>query len=340
MSGTTQQIRFMTDQSGANTPYDMYLAVFGMEIITAYERARVFADKVRNETIDKGFDLEFPEYWKIGSMRHEAGTMLIGEQVESNKRVISLDKRPLVSSFGVDDIDVMTAHFDVRGEFARQVGIELAQQDDLRTAMLLTLAARDSGNGSHPGGNQITKTNTGGTATATGAGEILDAIDEQCIYWDENDVPREQRWCAVKWGLWHQLRKLDSVITAQIGSGMTPTFGNRDFDPSNPSIIGATSYPEALWYNGAMIVGTNNLPSGQVITAADQFEDNYVGDYSNTTGLIWQQDAVGHLQKLGLTVETERSVRIGEDFFVGKILTGGGTLRPVAACEILDSGGA
>lgn len=322
-------IRFLSDVSGANTPTDLLLPAFGGEVLAAHNRFTSFIPRVNSRTIDNGIQLNFPETWRISSERHEAGTELLGLDVETHERTISLDTRPLVSHFDIDDIDEMLAHFSVRSEFSMKMGEALANGADRRAAMLLVLASRDAGNGSLPGGNEQTDGNTA-TANATGAKAILDAIDAQVLYWDENDVPVSQRYCAVKWDMYHQLRKIDIVGVVSTG---TPAFGG---SLPGMTVAGADNIintrPATLAYAGVEIFGTNNLPAETVV--ADGYEDNYAGVFDNTTAIMWQKDAVAWLTKAGLGLETARDSRRGTDFFKTSMLFGGGTLRPEAAGSV------
>lgn len=322
-------IRFLRDVSGANTPTDLLLPVFGGEVLTAHDRTTQFLALVNVRTSVTGLDQVFPETWRIGTERHEAGTELLGLDVETHQRVISLDKRPLVSHFDIDDIDEMLAHFSTRSEFSSKMGEALANGSDRRAAMLLVLASRDPGNGSLPGGFVQTEAALA-TANAAGAAAVLNAIDAQVLRWDETDVPRGTRYAAINWAMWHQVRKIDNVATSTgtpVFAGGLPAFTIAGQD----NIFGPQ--PEALIYNGTIIFGTNNMPTENVID--DGFETNYVGDYTKVKMIIWQKDAVGWLIKPGLGMETDRDVRRGTDFFKTSMLFGGGTLRPEAAGSVV-----
>lgn len=97
---------------------DMWLPVFGGEVLMAYAERNLFLDKVDYKSITSGNSAKFPATWKIGSEYHEAGAELLGLDVETREYTITLDDRPLVSHFTVDDIDEMMSHFETRSKFA------------------------------------------------------------------------------------------------------------------------------------------------------------------------------------------------------------------------------
>lgn len=324
-------IRFGRDVSGNNTPTDNNLTVYGGEVLVARNRSTQFLQRIRTVTLESGIQAEFPETWRIGTERHEAGTELLGLDVETHKRAINLDKRPLVSHFDIDDIDEMLLHYSVRAEFSSKMGEALANGEERRAAMLIALAARDTGNGSLPGGNQQ-DINGSNALTATGVLLILGGIDAQVLFWDENDVPLGQRYCALNWARFHLIRRLGTLIA---GVAVLPASVYASTEVNGATDSPFVARPDVLMYNGVQLFGTNNMPTEDVVD--DGYETNYVGDYTKNVALLWDTDAVAWISKMGIKMATQRDERRGTDFFKASTLFGGGTLRPESAGEIIDS---
>ena len=52
--------------------------------------------------------------------------------------------------------------------------------------------------------------------------------------------------------------------------------------------------------------------------------------------MVWQEEAVGIAVKMDVNSEAERDISRQDWLFVTKMLSGGGTIRPEAAVEIIS----
>ena len=328
----------------APSPSDLWLPVFGGEVLTWFEELNISMMFVRRKTIMSGSTAEFPLLHQFQAQRHAIGTEMLGQDMPRGVRTLTLDDRPLVVPYEVDDIDRMLAHFDDRQELSEQAGKALARKMDKFNFRLLLNAARTSadaagspfpGGGIDQDGGAVTDASfpaaAGGVWDRTAVIKFLAALEQIEIEWSERDYPEEGRNVAVPFKLWWKLRNLGlPELAAELD--------NKNWDISAAQVIaGAPQYSQpqrrtnALNFNGLPIWGTNHLPNGQNITTD---EDKYQGDFTKTRAVMGQEQAVGHLTLLDVVTETDRDVRRGVDFFVTKILTGGGTLRPEVAVEI------
>lgn len=321
---------------------DLWATDFKAQILAAYDEHHMFARFVNKQTIEKGTSAVFPATWKIGAEVHAVGSDLLGMDTDLRSYTIYLDERPIVSHFETDDIDLRVAHFDIVSEVSKQMGVALGKRDDLNCAALLLKAARTTqgnatsfpGGGIDGNGGKITDANFAlpgaTTATATGAAAVLTAIDKAVIYWNLNDVPANDRYCIVGPALFQQIRKLGTLVTGA-SAGPLPVFGHRDIDPKNPGMSAAMNYEAMLVYNGVSIGWSNNIPQGD---HSSDWQSNYAADYSTTAGVIFQKDAVGKVELIGVTMENFRDVRKQSELHLAKMLVGGGTLRPICAIEL------
>lgn len=325
------------------SPSDLWLPVFGGEVLTWFESLNISQMFVRSKSIMSGSTAEFPMLHQFEAERHSIGTEMLGQDMARGVRRIELDDRPLVVPYEVDDIDRMLAHFDDRSELAQAGGRALARDMDKFNFRLILNAARtkEDGNSPFPGGGMdrngaaVTDSNfpsaAGGAWDRSGVIAFLAALEAIQIYWAEHDIPEEDRNVAAPFKLWYKLRNLGMPRSGD-------DIDNRDWSMgANQIVTGAPQYSQtqnrtnALSFNGLPIWGTNHLPNGQNITTG---EDKYQGDFSDTRAIMGQSQAVGHLTLMDVITESVRDVRRGVDFFVTKILTGGGTLRPEVAVEI------
>ncbi len=326
------------------TPSDLWLPVFGGEILTWFEELNISSMFVRTKTIMSGSTADFPLLHQFEAERHAIGTELLGQDMPRGVRRIELDDRPLAAPFEVDDIDRMLAHFDDRQELAIQAGRALARQMDRFNFRLLLNASRvrADGNSPFPGGgidqDGGALTDAAFPALATGDWDraaviaFLAALEQISIEWAERDYPEEARNVAGPFKLWYKLRNLglprasDDITLRDWSMG------------ANQIIAGAPQYSapqmrrNALHFNGLPIWGTNHLPNGSDLSNDD--EAKYNGDFTKSRAVMGQEQAVGHLTLMDVTTETTRDVRRGVDFSVTKVLTGGGPLRPEVSVEL------
>lgn len=346
---TTNLIRFGTNQalaSASQTPSDMWLPVYGGEVLTAFQEYNQFLGMVNHKTLTSGTTMKFPATWKIGSEYHEAGTELLGLDVETKEYSISLDDRPLVSHFEVDDIDVALSHFDTRNELASECGRELARQMDRKIAALLINAARvtaDTGTNSFPiGGNTYAGSNADFTYTTWGsevnAAALVEQIGLVAQAMDEKDIPSNDRACVVNVALFYALRKLGlpySTSTSAVAhtTGAAQLWGRADTGTSGPKLQDSVGYGTAIDVMGIPVYMSNHIPNSDITTGPTKYQ----GNFTKTGGIIFQKQAIAALTLMGVQTEKFRDVRRQSDFMVSKMLMGGGALRPYCAFEIFDN---
>lgn len=354
----TNLIRFGTDMAlaaASQAPSNMWLPVYGGEVITAFQEYNQFLDKVNYKSIASGTTMKFPATWKIGSEYHEAGTELLGLDVETKEYTITLDDRPLVAHFEVDDIDVAMSHFDVRNELASEVGRELARQMDRKIAILLINAARtqaDTGTNSFPiGGNTLLGIQSGATLTGytdytvtagtpstwgteANAAAFVEQIGDVCQKMDENDVPVNDRCAIVNVPLYYALRRLGLPYSASgtaTNVGVQALWGRNDTGAAGPKIQDTQGFQLPIDVLGVPVYCSNHIPFTQITTGPTKYQ----GDFRRTGGIIFQKSSIAVLQMMGVQSEKFRDVRRQSDFMVSKMLMGGGTLRPYCAFEVL-----
>lgn len=336
--------------SGGGALGDLWLPVFGGEILAAFEEYNTFNGKVRSAVVSEGNTAHFPSLGRMDSEIHARGAEMIGMPSEQTDRQITLEDRPVVSHFETDDIERLLTYYagTQRAELAKQAGRALARQWDSKIAMLLYQAATEvdatntaaqasfPGGGTDGNGAHIASSATA-TANEAGALAIMAACETAAVRFDEEYIPMDGRYCAVKPAMWYALKNL-GVPSTSVGDSKA-YFGDSRYASTagqiNPSMnTGAASAgTDYLMHNGFQIFRTPNMPTGNK-SSDSSLDAKYRANYSNTQGLIFQQEAVGAVIKQGVATESYRDVRRQSDFFVAKVFTGGGTLRPQCAIAI------
>lgn len=318
--------RFLQGQAAGSTLNDMRslaLDIFGGEVITAFQMALVFSNLIQNRTLGGGArSARFPKIWKATAEYHTAGKELLGTEIETGEITITPDEI-LVAHTAIYDLDDMLSHFDVRSQFAQELGIALARVKDKNTVRQLILAARTAAVGVFPGGNVITDAALVNTGTIDGA-DWIDAIKAANRALFNKDVPESQpRYMGVNWDVF------DAIKYAKDAAGRYLLL-NRDNIGSQSA--GFAGRDETLMVDGVTIYKSRNMPTSNE-TADTAVYSKYRANYATTTGVMWTPMAAATVQLKGVALEKERDVRRLEDFMVASSLSGHGTLRPECAVE-------
>jgi hypothetical protein len=295
--------------NGAGDTLAMFLKVFGGEVMTAFRTKTKFADKHRVRSITSGKSAQFPAIGIGGAAYHTPGTELVGTTVNQAERTISIDGLLIADRF-LASIDEMMNHFDMRQPISEDVGDALAQMWDKHVALKIIQAARASATVTGlPGGTIVTNANAGTQADA-----LYSAIKAASQALDENNVPEDNRYCALRPVHYNLL--LDSTRVV-----------NRDYTAGSN---GGVDTGRIFQVNGVSLVKSNNVPNTNVTTDLASYNVN-----ANTTvAPVWHTSAVGTVKLLDLAVESEWDIRRQGWLTLAKYAMGTDILRPEAAVEI------
>lgn len=316
--------RFGYGQS-ATDDRNLFMKVFSGEVLAAYQKLVQMADKVKTKQISSGKSWQWPKTWKATGEYHTAGREMLGNDIDTTEVVITLDGL-LVAHTAIYDLDKKMAHFDVTSEFSMELGRELARHDDKNAMRGVILAARTAADGPFPAGHVITDASLVNTGAIDGAAWI-DAIRDANLQLFNDDVPEDlPRYAMVNAAVF------DAIKYARDSNGHYLLL-NRDINPSQSNtgaIAGRAT--RSLDVDGVTLLRDRDMPRTDE-TAVETVYPKYRADYSTTTGILWTPGAVGKVNLMGVTMESERDVRRQEDFMVAKMAVGYGTLRAEGAVE-------
>ena len=327
MAGVTSTpARFGYGQSTSDDR-NLFLKVFGGEVLTAFTEKVVTLDKHVVRNIEFGKSAQFPKTWKASSAYHEAGQQLLGDDIDTTEVTITIDGL-LVSHTAIYDLDEKMSHFDVTSEFSQELGRSLAREFDKNVLRQIVLAARTAADGPFPAGNTITDAALVNSSIAGTTGKSwIDHIREANIALYNKNVPEDMpRYLVV-----------NADVFDAIKYAVDSTHGylviNRDFGEQAGVVAGAGN---VIQIDGVTIIRSNLMPTANE-TSDTSVYSKYRANYSTTTGIMWCPEAVGTLKLMDLAMETERDVRRQEDFMVAKMAVGHGVLRPELAVEFKTS---
>jgi len=290
----------------------LWLTQFSGEILATYNKKCIYKDKHRVRTIHNGQSAQFPAIGRISADYRDPGTQLTGTPIAHNQRVITVDGF-LSANVAIADIDELKNHYDVGAPYSRQMGDALAQVYDRNIARVAILAARSAPTlAGEQGGSVI----TGAATVGTNAMEFKKALFACAQTLDEKNVPTDRRWALV------------SPVTYYVAA-QEPHLINKDWDGDGSmsnGFIGSLA--------GIAIAKTNNIPNSNELAAADVLP-KYRGDFSKTVFHVMQEEAVGTVQLMDLSVESEYQIMYQSTLMVAKYAVGHGILRPECAIEVV-----
>lgn len=307
--------------NGAGDALALFLKVFSGEVLATFDRLNVMMGLHRMRSIKHGKSAQFPAVGRATAAYHVVGEDITDTgagyltQFGHNERVISIDSKLLAATF-VDELDEMLNHYEVRSEYAHQLGEALARTFDQQALQVAVLAARTTtptitGN---PAGESVVDADfvTNGASAAATIFSIAQKFDEK-------DIPESDRVIVVNPQTYYNLVQETDFI-------------NRDFTDSN----GGLDTGRVMTIAGIKIVKSNNLPS-TVVAADPGHQNTYSGDFTTTLAVAFHRSAIGTVKLMDLTMEQEYLVEKQGHLMVAKFALGTGILRPEAAIEVASA---
>lgn len=302
----------------AGDPKALFLKVFAGEVLTAYEIATVTQGAFKERTISSGKSAQFPILGTIGAEYHTPGAEISGLNVASNEIIITIDDL-LISHAFIANIDEAMSHFDVRSQYATEIGRKLAYTKDKQLLQLAVLAARS--------GSPVTGESGGGSVvdaamlTDTTGEKLIAALFKAAQTLDEKNIGPDGRKAFLAPSAYYMLAQNTKLM-------------NRDWGGS-----GVYSDGKVLRVAGIEIVKTNQAPFG-LSQAADASVNaggagnKYAGVFTTTVGVVATPDAVGTVKLMDLAMESEYQIQRQGTLMVAKYAMGHGVLRGAAAVEL------
>lgn len=298
--------------NNAGSPDALWLKILG-QVEVAFRRNTAFMERHFVQSISQGKSAQFPLIGRgPGAILHTPGTEIAGRTIPQNEKIISIDG-VLYTDVSLADIDEAMNHYEVRGEFTKQLGEELAQEFDKNVARTTILAARTAGwHPSQPGGTAINSANS-----KTDSEALIAALFQASVEMDVKFVTEADRSAfllPVQYALLAQNNKLQNQWFGR-GAGYNGVY-------ADGTVLKVANFD---------IVKTNNLPSTNVTgTVTNKYDINA----STTSALCSHRRAVGTTKLMDISLKTEYSVRRLSTLMVATMAVGHGVLRPECAVEI------
>lgn len=303
----------------------LFLKVFSGEVLTAFTRASKVMNNHMIKTIDSGKSTSFPVMGRGKAHYLPAGSNLddLREAIPHNEVVINIDGL-LTSDVLITDIFEAMNHYDVRGEYAKQLGEALAiAADGATVAEIAKLVKANTENITGLGkGIVVEKTITGGAGINYETGKaVIDGLLEMKAKWTTQYVPEEERF---------------AYITPEVESAIITSKDaiNRDYGAVASIVDGNIDK-----LCGFKIIAVPHLKAGgaektgMLGTAPEGHE--FPTDYAGALAVCAHRTAVATVKLKDLQLEHARRPELQADMIIAKNAVGHGGLRPEASGIIL-----
>lgn len=306
-------------EGGVDT-LQMMLKVFAGEVITAFERSSVTIGRHMVRTIEAGKSAQFPVFGRATAAYLKPGKSLddIRENIPNAERLISIDGL-LTTSQMITDIEEALLHYDVRGEYSRQMGEALAIAADcavLAEAAKEAVADKENITGLGKGGIIPITLSTADIGITEANGKALArALLKIRAQLATNRVPHSERYVYMKPEPYAALIEAKDAINKDFGAVATIVEGN------------------IFRLFGFDIIETPHLTDGGVDAANVLQGAGHVfpAAYKDTTQfLVTHRTSVGTVKLRDLALEQARRAEYQADMLVAKYAMGHGGLRPEA----------
>lgn len=299
-----------------------YLKVFAGETITAFERASVTNGRHIVRSIANGKSAQFPVFGRATAAYLKPGKSLddLRQNIPGSEKIIQIDGL-LTTSQMIADLDEALTHFDIRGEYSRQMGEALAQAADgavLAEAAKMIVAGKENITGLGKGEVIAHKINAADIGVTQNMGlELVKMLLEVKTKMSNNYVPANDRYVYMT----------PTGVNALVASLVAI---NRDY-----GAVATITEGNVLRVAGFDIIETPHLTMG----GAEKNEGVIQGDghvfpaaYKDKTVFIaMHRTAVGTVKLKDLALERARRAEYQSDMLVASYAMGHGGLRPEAA---------
>lgn len=287
------------------------------EVITAYEQKVVLLPLTRQRQIPHGKSATFDAVYIAAVEYFTAGNEITGGEISHNQVTIPVDDM-LIAPVMIYNLDEAMNHYDVRGPYSTELARAQAVAMDKNIARNLIRAARASALFSGDTGGQSV-VDADGRTSATSLAATLFAAKQKL---EEANVPVDSVKvnAALLPAQWYLLAQEPTLVL-------------------NKWIGGAGSYSQGTLplIGGVDVVKSNAFPWATDDSANTAIPSDYRVNMTNTIGSVFTEAAVGTVRLLGMSMESEPSVRFQGTLMVAKQAVGHGPIIPKASVELKTS---
>jgi len=332
MSADALQLSRLGQIKGAGSVDALFLDLSSDELLTAYDKKKIFASTVKEGNIRGGRSKRFIVTGRRKASYHTPGTPIDGTTnapSDVNSRIIYLDGL-MVADEVVYDLDELKEDPQTRAELMHQLGQALSDEREARIARVLFAAANTTteplAKSINTGrtGDKITLSASFATASNEAKGdELYAAIKSLIILKQKKHVPTDDMRVVVTPDVLGYLQDSKRVINADFNGASGANGTVRE-------VFAGLIYGCPVYWSNFVSQSAYTLQSG------DNANSVYAQDLSKCQALIYHRDAMGVLNlrqpKLQMTASGgDYNVVYQAQLFVASMAVGMGVLSPECA---------
>jgi len=333
--------------------FDLNHPVWMNEVLTAKFANLWVARTVRNATPNfaKGnLEAEFVVTGRLGTQRYNKGDEYRGMDRKQIKRTIGLNDRPYYTAITDEKIVRMFEQVNTRAPITEAMGHALAARTEVEVMRRIIEAANFT-NANQPsefrkGGNYYVGAEDGTglvydfTANQTGAKNLQKAIKDANKALDKLSAKKGARFSFVPVDLYYEFLELENVHPSSTNTLAGGIYGNLDI--AGPKHGFQEDIPEMVKWKGVTIM-PHNLIEAEYDPEVGKLQQDWSGDpdvsidCSSTIGAIYQAECVGHVDVMTTSFQIEDVPLTEMQQVRASNWTGGGSLMPELAFELVQS---
>lgn len=299
--------------AGPSYSDNLHLKVFSGEVMVAYLRETVMKSRIRCRNISSGSSAQFPAIGRGKAGYHTPGDLILGQNVDHDERIIPINDLLVTSRF-IANWEEAVNHYDVRSEYTRLMGDELAQEYDRHLFALASGTARAEATGPVSGFGAATIDKIGATPTLA---QVVDAIYDGAASFDKKNLPKSGRAVFVTPDVYWDL--------IQDGSFLNRDFGNDNGSQSGGSIMRVAGFEVVPTNNFALdFTDDANMVKVRRNGAVDT---SFNIDNTSAVALMTHSSALGCVHLMGVATEAKYMVERQGTLAVSRMACGYGVLR-------------
>lgn len=304
----------------------LFMKKFTGEVLTAFDQKNVTLERHTIRNITDGKSASFANTGRARGRYHTPGNEITGQNIRHSETIINLDDL-LIADVFLANLDEAMNHYEVRGEYSKQLGAALARTFDKQVLRNKFKAAKATNKiQGLPGGTTLTLPS--GYAAMTNedkARAFAEAVFTGVQTAVEKDVDPDELMLYVRPVDYYRLVQFKDLLNKEWG--------------------GKGSYADAdlPQVAGVPLIMSNHIPSqndatslvgGEIIDNGDVIHTNHSVDARKLQALLVTPASVGTVKLIDMALESQYDIRRQGHLFVAKMAVGHGVLRPECAMSI------
>ena len=322
--------------TGSNTADNaLFLKVFGGQVLSIFEELNVMLPTTTVRSISSGKSAQFPATSSATAKYHVPGADILADSgylstVKHAEIIININDL-LVSSVFIDSLEEVKNHYDIRGEYAKQMARALSAEADnslIRHGFIGARATTDRFGAT--GASALlgaTKDTGAATAAAVTQAQLLDKIFEAAEHMDSKNVPSTDRYCVTSPNQFYKLIEGDSSAGGVIL--------NRDFGNEGNGSMASGSLMSVA---GFKILKSNHLPTADYVAVTGNVNlgaQSFDADGEIPVALCYHKSALGTVKLKSLKMESDYRIERQGNLLVSSFAMGHNVLRYEGLVEIV-----